>query len=197
MRKISAFIICAATVLSLFAFGSSAAKSNVYYCPKAKTVPTIDGNITESEWNDALTIELDSLNAKAANGWAMNPFGASDAKATVKLLWSDDKTHGGLYISWHVTDETQSFALDKDAPAPNAMDSVQLVIDPMYQRRAKARDSAMIYTFAPYVSRVGNGFSVYPEDGATWYEHIYWVGRNESLGVRVASKLESQRHIES
>ena len=71
MRKISAFIICAATVLSLFAFGSSAAKSNVYYCPKAKTVPTIDGNITESEWNDALTIELDSLNAKAANGWAM------------------------------------------------------------------------------------------------------------------------------
>ena len=169
MRKISAFIICAATVLSLFAFGSSAAKSNVYYCPKAKTVPTIDGNITESEWNDALTIELDSLNAKAANGWAMNPFGASDAKATVKLLWSDDKTHGGLYISWHVTDETQSFALDKDAPAPNAMDSVQLVIDPMYQRRAKARDSAMIYTFAPYVSRVGNGFSVYPEDGATWY----------------------------
>ena len=197
MRKISAFIICAATVLSLFAFGSSAAKSNVYYCPKAKTVPTIDGNITESEWNDALTIELDSLNAKAANGWAMNPFGASDAKATVKLLWSDDKTHGGLYISWHVTDETQSFALDKDAPAPNAMDSVQLVIDPMYQRRAKARDSAMIYTFAPYVSRVGNGFSVYPEDGATWYEHIYWVGRNESLGVRVASKLDATEDEET
>ena len=186
MRKISAFIICAATVLSLFAFGSSAAKSNVYYCPKAKTVPTIDGNITESEWNDALTIELDSLNAKAANGWAMNPFGASD-----------DKTHGGLYISWHVTDETQSFALDKDAPAPNAMDSVQLVIDPMYQRRAKARDSAMIYTFAPYVSRVGNGFSVYPEDGATWYEHIYWVGRNESLGVRVASKLDATEDEET
>ena len=197
MRKISAFVICAATVLSLFAFGSSAAKSNVYYCPKAKTVPTIDGNITESEWNDALTIELDSLNAKAANGWAMNPFGASDAKATVKLLWSDDKTHGGLYISWHVTDETQSFALDKDSPAPNAMDSVQLVIDPMYQRRAKARDSAMIYTFAPYVSRVGNGFSVYPEDGATWYEHIYWVGRNESLGVRVASKLDATEDEET
>ena len=197
MRKISAFIICAATVLSLFAFGSSAAKSNVYYCPKAKTVPTIDGNITESEWNDALTIELDSLNAKAANGWAMNPFGASDAKATVKLLWSDEKTHGGLYISWHVKDETPSFALDKDAPAPNAMDSVQLVIDPMYQRRAKARDSAMIYTFAPYVSRVGNGFSVYPEDGATWYEHIYWVGRNESLGVRVASKLDATEDEET
>ena len=197
MRKISAFIICAATVLSLFAFGSSAAKSNVYYCPKAKTVPTVDGNITESEWKDALTIELDSLNAKAANGWAMNPFGASDAKATVKLLWSDDKTHGGLYISWHVTDETQSFALDKDSPAPNAMDSVQFVIDPMYQRRAKARDSAMIYTFDPYVTRVGNGFAVYPEDGATWYEHIYWVGRNESLGVRVASKLDAVKDEET
>ena len=75
-------------------------------------------------------------------------WGERRQKATVKLLWSDDKTHGGLYISWHVTDETQSFALDKDSPAPNAMDSVQLVIDPMYQRRAKARDSAMIYTFA-------------------------------------------------
>ena len=192
MRKISAFIICAATVFSLFAFGSSAAKSNVYYCPKAKTVPTIDGKITEDEWGNALTIELDSLNAKAANGWAMNPFGSSDAKATVKLLWSDDKTRGGLYISWHVTDETQSFALDKDSPAPNAMDSVQFVIDPMYQRRVKARDSAMIYTFDPYVTRVGNGFAVYPEDGATWYEHIYWVGRNESLGVRVSSKLDAE-----
>lgn len=191
MRRITTFILCAATIFSVFAFGSSAAKSNIYYCPKAKTVPTVDGNITDGEWSGALTIELDSLNAKAANGWAMNPFGASDAKATVKLLWSDDKTRGGLYISWHVTDETQSFALDKDSPYPNAMDSVQFVIDPMYQRRAKARDSAMIYTIAPYITRVGNGFAVYPEDGPTWYEHIYWVGRNESLGVRVASKLDA------
>ena len=73
------------------------------------------------------------------------------------------------------------------------MDSVQLVIDPMYQRRAKARDSVMIYTFDPYTSRSGNGFEVYPEDGATWYEHIYWVGRNESLGVRVSSKLNAEK----
>lgn len=193
MRKTAAFIICTAIVFSLLASGASAAKSNVYYCPKAETIPTIDGNITEKEWKGALTIELDSLNAKASNGWAMNPFGSSDAKATVRVLWSDDKTRGGLYISWSVTDETQSFALDKDSPYPNAMDSVQLVIDPMYQRRAKARDSVMIYTFDPYTSRSGNGFEVYPEDGATWYEHIYWVGRNESLGVRVSSKLNAEK----
>ena len=134
-------------IFSITAIGSSAAKSNIYYCPKAEKLPTIDGKISEDEWKNALTVELDSLNAKASNGWASNPSGTDDAKATVRILWSDDSKYGGLYISWHVTDVTQSFALDKISSSLNSMDCVQIVIDPMYQRRAKVRDSAMIYTF--------------------------------------------------
>ena len=176
-------------IFSITAIGSSAAKSNIYYCPKAEKLPTIDGKISEDEWKNALTVELDSLNAKASNGWASNPSGTDDAKATVRILWSDDSKYGGLYISWHVTDITQSFALDKISSSLNSMDCVQIVIDPMYQRRAKVRDSAMIYTFVPYLSRSGNG--------ATWYEHIYWVGRNESLGVRVESNLDAVEDTET
>ena len=184
-------------IFSITAIGSSAAKSNIYYCPKAEKLSTIDGKISEDEWKNALTVELDSLNAKASNGWASNPSGTDDAKATVRILWSDDSKYGGLYMSWHVTDVTQSFALDKISSSLNSMDCVQIVIDPMYQRRAKVRDSAMIYTFVPYLSRSGNGFAIYRDDGATWYEHIYWVGRNESLGVRVESNLDAVEDTET
>ena len=85
-------------IFSITAIGSSAAKSNIYYCPKAEKLPTIDGKISEDEWKNALTVELDSLNAKASNGWASNPSGTDDAKATVRILWSDDNKYGGPFF---------------------------------------------------------------------------------------------------
>lgn len=190
MRKSITILVAILIVITSLTVSFNARETNVYFCPLTKEIPQINGKITEEAWIKALTIELDAPATTTNNGWALYPSNKDTAKGTIKVLWSDDKEHGGLYFAAEIADKTQSFALDRNTSAPNAMDCIQLVIDPLYQRRAKMKESAMIYTFLPYTSRSGNGFAIYPEDGALWYEHVYWVGRNESLGIKVASSLD-------
>lgn len=185
-------------MLSLCVFAQAAPKTgNQYYIPQVDSAPNIDGKGNDSAWKNAFIIEVNPGSLIKNGGWAEKPK-ANSAKGTLKVVWSEKGSKGaGLYFMWDIKDSTQSFAYPYGDANINAMDCVQVLIDPMYQRRGKLTgDTCQVYTFAPYTSRAGNGFAIYPEDskkGSTWYEHFSWVGMNNSIGVKAMTVLDAKK----
>ena len=148
-KSILSMMMALAIMLSLFSITTFAATTTGengtknYELPLTSTVPTLDGDLSDATWSgETLTIQLNLKDSVANGGYAKNPT-TSGANGELKAGWSNAAGKEGLYFAWHVKDETQSWAADIQGTAFNAMDAVQVVIDPLYKRRASKTDCAM------------------------------------------------------
>ncbi len=92
------------------------------YIPRAATAPTIDGVITDDEWNNALAIELNDDNTENQY-WSSN----TCPNSTFYFMWSEE----GLYFFGDVADETDSaIKWHEGAGHYNSGDGIQLCIYP-------------------------------------------------------------------
>lgn len=173
------FITAALVILLLSAFVPplSAQKQN-YTVPRTQTVPIIDGKGTDNAWQGAkVTVKLQKTSCLQNGGYVLNlnSTEADDAYGTVDVLWSDAKGKEGLYLKWEVVDYTQSYAVDPDKDPLDAMDSVQIVLDPLYKQSPTIQNTALCFTFVPYAAKDGSGIVI--QEKAYWEES--W-GQSES-----------------
>mgnify|MGYP002578336883 CR=1 FL=1 len=188
-KSIFSIIMAITMLLSLFCFATSAAsKIEKYYLPLATTAPNIDGEFNDPAWSGkTLTVNFSSIKDIIDNGgYVKNRTAETGATGVMKAVWSNESGKEGLYFYWHVKDPTQSFATDKLGFQFNAMDAVQVVIDPLGRQYATRKNCAMCFTFVAYTGESGNGMA--PTAGANWYEHWMWEGNNSAItGVQVNS----------
>ena len=190
-KSILSMMMALAIMLSLFSITTFAATTTGengtknYELPLTSTVPTLDGDLSDATWSgETLTIQLNLKDCVANGGYAKNPT-TSGASGELKAVWSNAEGKEGLYFAWHVKDETQSWAADINGIAFNAMDAVQVVIDPLYKRRTSKSDCAMCFTFTAYASMSGNGMC--PTESGRWYEYWMWESAYEGSGVQMGS----------
>ena len=106
MKKIFPALILAAalTFSSAIVTGAAATENEERSIPKAAVAPTIDGVITDDEWDNALAIKV---NADTTNAVAGSLDTCPDA--TYYWMWDD----AGIYFFGDVKDETEK-QLDYD-----------------------------------------------------------------------------------
>lgn len=202
--KMKRFITTALVILLISAFAPalSAQKQN-YTVPRTQTVPVIDGKGTDEAWQGAkMTVKLQKTSCIQNGGYVLNTNSteADDASGTVDVLWSDIKGKEGLYLKWEIVDHTQSYAVDPDKDPLDAMDSVQIVLDPLYKQSPTIQNTALCFTFVPYIAKGQNGLTI--QEKASWEES--WGQSESSRKIQVASSCNkatdpttSQQRVQS
>lgn len=197
MKKVLATVLALVFSVSLFVFagiGANAAKEIVtktYNIPLRTTPPVVDGNGSDAAWEGAYTVEM-SIAALKNGGFIKNIGKAEGATGTVKMVWSNSGSAAGLYFLCQVNDPTNGWAVDMlgDGPYYEQLgDGLQIFIDPLYQRKTTAKNSAMRFNFVPYRSHSGNGMC--PTDSEGWWESWIWSGNQSSSGVNLKASLVS------
>ena len=188
MKKVIAGILIVILCVPLFCVNFSAATQSINI-PYAETAPVIDGDGNDEIWKSAYKETLNpTVAAKAGNYVQERNNTTNAATADINVLWNEK----GLYFKWVVVDPTQSFALDLPSPGLNAMDGIQVVIDPFYKRFASVKNCAFCFTFVPYTCPRGSGVGQVPTGECSWYEHWQWVGINETIGVKMKASLDKE-----
>ncbi len=92
--------------------------------PRAATAPVIDGVITDDEWDNALTININSDNTEEIFG---DGYGTSCPESVFRFMWSPD----GLYFFGEVADTTDPAVKHAENHGHyNSGDGLQLCIYP-------------------------------------------------------------------
>ncbi|PWM43851.1 MAG: hypothetical protein DBX47_06525 [Clostridiales bacterium] len=188
MKKFMSAILSVVLCIPIMAVGFSA-EEEIIEIPYSIKAPRIDGVGDDSVWKNAYTETLNPTEALKKGNYVQEPNNLEGAaSANISILWNEQ----GLYFKWVVVDPTQSFALDLPSPGLNAMDGVQIVLDPFNKRLATVKNCAFCFTFVPYTCPRGSGVGQVPTGECSWYEHWQWVGMYDSLGLQMATSLVSK-----
>ncbi|PWM45583.1 MAG: hypothetical protein DBX47_04065 [Clostridiales bacterium] len=188
MKKFMVIFLAVIMLVPTLAVATPAATDTIQI-PYATTAPSIDGKGSDDAWGKAYKTTLNPSTAAKAGTYVQEKGNTSGAAtADIAVLWNEK----GLYFKWDVKDPTQSFALDLPTTGLNAMDGVQVVIDPFYKRFSSVKNCAFCFTFVPYTCPRGSGVGQVPTGDASWYEHWQWVGLDSSTGIQLATTLDSR-----
>ncbi len=123
MKKLFAILLVTLFVACLAVPVSAGATNDAQYnIPKAAAAPTIDGKITDDEWNNALTLKLNKDTTDAVAGTL-----DTCPESTFYWMWNDD----GLYFFGDIKDTTDSgIAHPQNNGSYNSGDGVQFCIYP-------------------------------------------------------------------
>ncbi|MFD2331712.1 discoidin domain-containing protein [Cohnella sp. GCM10020058] len=157
-------------------FFGNAKATPVLTLSKAAAKPSIDGDITDVEWQSAESVEM-SDDAQVLHGEG-SLIGATETDLTgsVRLMWDAY----GLYLAGTVQDNEYFNPYGQGDPLNNN-DVIQLTVDPM-NRKTSGTGDAYIFDFVPTSGSDHSG-------PAAWYEHWKWGGADYRAGVKVAGKI--------
>lgn len=123
MKKLfSLLLVILFVVFMAIPVSAGATNDAQYNIPKAAAAPTIDGKITDDEWNNALALQLNKDTTDAVAGTL-----DTCPESTFYWMWND----AGLYFFADVKDTTDSgIAHPLNAGSYNSGDGVQFCIYP-------------------------------------------------------------------
>lgn len=123
MKKLfSIFLVVLFTAYLAVSVSAGATNDAQYNIPKAAVAPTIDGKITDDEWNNALALKLNKDTTDAVAGTL-----DTCPESTFYWMWDD----AGLYFFADVKDTTDpGSVLPQNNGSYNSLDGVQFCIYP-------------------------------------------------------------------
>jgi len=142
MKKIS-IILAALCIFSAVTVASSAAasKKEEFVIPYAVTAPTIDGEIGDGEWDNALVRDLTAADVDEPTNK-----GAKFEGATFYWMWDEE----GLYFLAEVNDKTpMKTPFAPGSGSYNAKDGVQISIYGDDKTTGSTAGTLLFYSFAP------------------------------------------------
>lgn len=143
------------------------AESDTYIIPYRNQPPVIDGLGDDAAWEGAELFVLDESRTGISRLTS-----AQDCSSTkISAIWSDHSSGKGLYFKFETTDSTFCYVMDAVSSSLNAMDCVQILIDPL-NKKLTDRSTSFCFTFTPYSSFVGNG--QFASGSAQWWEYWQW-----------------------
>lgn len=180
MKKFIAVILCMVMIIAALQIGVSAEVKS-YKVPKAAALPTIDGVVDATEWNNALVVEM-----KAGDASIAAPAGdiAQFLGTTFRFMWSPE----GIWFAAEVKDTTEATAIPTaDSGSYNSGDGVQFN---MFPNNSVASGNGTIL-FLSYHPKTSDGKPYVGEhfcygDGAS--------GKNVPEG-KIASKFVSGGYV--
>lgn len=181
MKKVISFILIALALVACFTL-CAGAESKQFDLPQAVTAPTVDGKISDGEWDDALTIEMKKGDANlfVAAGTADTFEGA-----TFKFLWTFD----GIYFAADVADKTApAFTPEADSGSYNGGDGVQFNIYTSADVVGQDPGTLLFFSFNPKTST----------GKACVGEHFVYGNGTEGANVitaKVAAELNDNAYV--
>lgn len=173
MKKVLAILLASmltAGMLSVSAF----AENQTYNVPTAVTAPTIDGTIGADEWQNALSVPVDSDNMT----WVLSAStGTIGAGSTVKVMY--DATN--IYFAAEILDSTVSSSNPAAGGALNSGDGIQLCV---YTDNAATNGDGASNLFWDFLPWTGDG-----HDAATAETFEHFSYNATTTDVKIASAI--------
>ena len=188
MKKTLSIIILISILLS-FTLLSHGESKHTYKIPLSDSVPIIDGKGDDACWGgNKLTIYMDAKSCSENGGYSLNQdFNDSSTKCTIEAIWSNQRGKDGLYFKFNISDLTQSYAMSEEDGDFDNMDSIHILLDPLFKQSKTQDNCALDYLFTAYTAGTGDG--IYPTGGAAWRELFQDHNNTEPYGIKVASAL--------